>query len=169
MGLSASSLKDKARQCREVSFSGLFDRCMSPSQRVAHVSDTVERLLSTQTRDMHAVMNSCGHDNPFGVHVNSRGAVGHRNSCNSHAADLRGEMKAFSTSTRCKVGRPAGKELAPLQQAPEELHVETWGPVPHMVLACGFPRRWKSFRGVLFRWLVLHVLITLLCHLDQAE
>ena len=29
-------------------------------------------------------------------------------------------------STRLGVGRPAGKELAPLQQAPEKLHVETW-------------------------------------------
>ena len=35
--------------------------------------------------------------------------------------------------------------------------------------ACRFPRRWKSFRGVLFRWHVPHVLITLLCHLVQAE
>ena len=68
---------------------------MSPSQRVAHVSDSVA-LLSTQTRDMHAVMNSCGsvhgvvmHDNSSGVHVTSRGAVEHRNSCNSHGADVR--------------------------------------------------------------------------------
>ena len=35
-------------------------------------------------------------------------------------------MKSLSTSTRCGVRRPAGKELALLQQAPEELHVETW-------------------------------------------
>ena len=60
LGLYASSLKGKARQCREVSFSELFDRCMSPYQRVAHVSDSVKRLWSTQIRDMHAVMNSCG-------------------------------------------------------------------------------------------------------------
>ena len=37
-----------------------------------------------------------------------------------------GGTKALSTSTRCKVGRPAVKELAPFQQAPEKLHVETW-------------------------------------------
>ena len=105
------------------SLTALFDRCMSPSQRVAHVSDSVGRLLCTQTRDMHVVMNSCGsvhggglHVNSFGVHVNSRGAVGHRNSFNSHAAELREETKTMSTSTRCKVGRPAGKERAPLQQ-----------------------------------------------------
>ena len=92
--------------------------------------DSVARLLFTQTRDMHVVMNSCGSvhgggmlDNSFGVHVNSLGAVGHRNSC---AAELRGETKTVSTSTRCKVGRPPGKELAALQQAPEKLHVETW-------------------------------------------
>ena len=96
---------------------------MSQSQRVAHVSDSVARLLSTQTRDMHVVMNSRGsvhggvmHDNSNDVlHVTSRGAVEHRNSCNSHAAELRGETKTMSTSTRCKVGRPAGKERALLQ------------------------------------------------------
>ena len=55
-------------------------------------------------------MNSCGsmhgvvmHDNSSGVHVNSRGAVGHRNACNSHADELREETKALSSSTRCKV------------------------------------------------------------------
>ena len=77
-------------------------------------------------------MNSFGsmhgavtHDNSFGVHVNSRGSVEHRNSCNSHAAELRGGTKPLSImSTRCKVGRPAGKELAPSQQASEKLHVE---------------------------------------------
>ena len=56
---------------------------MSPSQRVAHVFDSVARLLTTQTRNMHASMNSCGsmngavmHDNSSGVHVNSCGARG---------------------------------------------------------------------------------------------
>ena len=70
-------------------------------------------------------MNSCGlvrgavmHDNSSGVHVGSCGAVGHRNSCNSHAADLRVEMKTLSTSTRCGVRRPAEKE--------PKLHDETW-------------------------------------------
>ena len=67
-----ASASAEARKCSEGSISALFDRCMSPSQRVAHVSDSVARLLSTQTRDMHAVMNSCGsmhgvvmHDNSF--------------------------------------------------------------------------------------------------------
>ena len=35
-------------------------------------------------------------------------------------------MKALSTRTRCKVGRPAEKELAPFQQASPNLHEETW-------------------------------------------
>ena len=47
--LSASALLE-ARKCRDVSFSSLFVRCMSPSQRVAHVSDSVTRLLITPTR-----------------------------------------------------------------------------------------------------------------------
>ena len=81
----------QARKCRDASFSSLFVRCMSPSQRVAHVSDSVTRLLTTPTRDMH--MNSCGsmhgsvmHDNSSGMHVNSCGALGHKNSCHVHAA-----------------------------------------------------------------------------------
>ena len=78
-----------------MSFSALFDRCMSPSHRVPHVSDSVARLLTT--RDMHVSMNSCGsmhgpvmHDNSSVVHVNSCGALGHRNSCNLHAAGVLG-------------------------------------------------------------------------------
>ena len=133
IGLSASSLKGKARQCSDVSFSALFDRCMSPSQRVAHVSDTVARLLTTQTRDMHASMNSCGsmhgavmHENSFGVHVNSCGALGHRNSCNLHAAGVQGGTKASSMSTRFGVRCLAVEKLASPQQAPGILHDETW-------------------------------------------
>ena len=43
------------------------------------------------------------HDNAYWVlHVNSRGAVEHM-----HAVELRVETKTMSTSTRCKVGRPA--------------------------------------------------------------
>ena len=53
--LSASA---EALKCSDSSFSSLFVRCMSPSQRVAHVSDSVTRLLTTPTRDMH--INSCG-------------------------------------------------------------------------------------------------------------
>ena len=90
-------MKGKARQCSDAPLSALFDRCVSPSQRVAHASDSVARLLTTRTRDMHAFMNSCGsmhgavmYDNSFGVHVNSCGALGHRNSCNLHAAGVQG-------------------------------------------------------------------------------
>ena len=70
LGRSAWALKSKARKCREVSFSELFDRCMSPSQRVEHVSNSVARLLNRRG-SMHGVVM---HDNPFGVHLNSRGA-----------------------------------------------------------------------------------------------
>ena len=45
------------------------------------------------------------HVDSFGdVHVNSRGAMEHRNSCNLHASELREGMKSLSMSTRCKVG-----------------------------------------------------------------
>ena len=58
--------------------------------------------------------------------MNSCVAVGHKNSCNSHAAYLREETKASSSSTRCGVRRSAEKELAPFQQASPKLHDETW-------------------------------------------
>ena len=109
---------------------------MSPSQRVAHVSDSVARLLTTQTRNMHASMNSCGsmhgavmHDNSSGVHVNSCGALGHRNSCNLHAAGVLEGTKALSTSTRIGVRCPAVEKLASPQQAPGSLHGEIWASI----------------------------------------
>ena len=59
---------------------------------------------------MHGNMNSCGsvhgggvHDNSTGMHVNSCGALGHRNSCNLHAAGVRGGTMAPSMSTRLGV------------------------------------------------------------------
>ena len=134
LGRSVSALQGKARKCSEVSFSELFDRCMSPSQRVAHVSDCVTSLLSTPTRDMH--INSCGsmhdsvmHDNSSGMHVNSCGAVGHKNSCHVHAAEVRRGTKAPSTSTRLGVRCPAVEELASPQQAPGSLHGEVWASI----------------------------------------
>ena len=129
--LSASA---EARKCRDVSFSSLFVRCMSPSQRVAHVSDSVTRLLTTPTRDMH--INSCGsmhgsvmHDNSSGMHVNSCGALGHKNSCHVHAAEVRRGTKAPSMSTRLGVRCPAVEKLASPQQAPGSLHGEVWASI----------------------------------------
>ena len=94
-GAESASALPEARKSSDSSFSSLFVRCMSPSQRVAHVSDSVTSLLSTPTRDMH--INSCGsmhgsvmHDNSSGMHVNSCGALGHKNSCHVHAAEVRG-------------------------------------------------------------------------------
>ena len=76
-------------------------------------------------------MNSCGsvhgvvmHDNSSGVHVNSWCALGHKNSCNLHAAGVQGRTKALSKSTRLGVGRPAVEKLASPQQASPKLHVE---------------------------------------------
>ena len=94
-----------ARQRRQVSvFQDSFVSCMSPSQRVLHVSQFLAQLSSKQdARDMHAVTNSCGfvhgvfmHDSSSGVHVNSCGAVEHRNSCHSHAAGVQGRTKTSS-------------------------------------------------------------------------
>ena len=129
----------------------------------ARVSDSVTRLLTTPTRDMHR--NSCGsmhgsvmHDNSSGMHVNSCGALGHTNSCHVHAAEVRGGTKAPSMSTRLGVRCPAVKELASPQQAPGSLHGEVWASILQNQ-GRRFSGRWKSYRGVQSLWPVLHVLI----------
>ena len=127
----------KAWNCRQSSdFDDLFVPCMSPSQRV-HLVDSVVSLSSSQdTHNMHGDMNSCGsvhggvmHDNSSGMHVNSYGALGHKNSCHVHAAEVRGGTKALSTSTRLGVRCPAVEELASPQQAPGSLHGEVWASI----------------------------------------
>ena len=49
--------------------------------------------------------------------VNSCGALGHKNSCHAHAAEVRGGTKAPSMSTRLGVRCPAVEKLASPQQA----------------------------------------------------
>ena len=88
-------------------------------------------LVSNSSCGAHGVggMNSCGsmhgfvmHDNSFKVHVNSCGALEHRNSCNLHAAGVQGGTKASSMSTRLRVGCPAVEKLASPRQALGRLH-----------------------------------------------
>ena len=127
----------KARQCSQ-SFADLFVPCTSPSQRV-HLVDSVVQLSSSQdTHNMHGDVNSCGSVHGGGVHVNSpwmhgnsRGALGHINSCHVHAAQVRGGTKAFSMSTRIGVRCPAVEKLASPQQAPGKLHDEVWASILH--------------------------------------
>ena len=106
-GTRSSALKGKVRQRRQISeFEDSFVPCTSPSQRV-HLVNSLVRLSSSQdTHDMHGDMNSWGsvhggvHVNSSGiVHLNSGGAVVHRNSCNSHAAEVHGGTKRLSTCT----------------------------------------------------------------------
>ena len=52
------------------------------------------------------------HDNSLVVHENSWGALGHKNSCSSHAAGVRGGTKAPSTSTRVRVRRSVVEKVA---------------------------------------------------------
>ena len=69
-------------------------------------------LVSQNSSLSHGLgaMNSCGfmhgvdmHDNSFVVHEKSCSAVGHKNSCSSHAAGVQGGTKASSMSTRLGV------------------------------------------------------------------
>ena len=149
---------------------GIVVMCLSPRCLFAaclHLN--VSRMCLTLS------MNSCGsmhgavmHDNSSGMHVNSCGALGHRNSCNLHAAEVRGGTKAPSMSTRLEVRCLAVEKLASPQQAPGSLHVR-YGPASYRTRARRFSGRWKSYRGVQSLWPVLHVLIILLSHLGQAE
>ena len=69
------------------------------------------------------------------VCVNSGGAVVHRHSCNSHAAEVQGGTKPLSMSTRCMDRRPAVGKLDCLQQASGRLHGEAWaGRVGSLIL-----------------------------------
>ena len=92
-------------------------------------------LVSENSCGSHGLgaMNSCGsmhgvviHDKSSGVHVTSWDALGHKKSCNLHAAGVQGGTKALSTSTRFGVGRPTVEKLASPQQASPKLHVEAW-------------------------------------------
>ena len=67
-------------------------------------------------------INSCGEHGS---------ALGHKNSCNVHAAEVRGGTKALSMSTRLGVRCPAVEELASPQQAPGSLHEEVWASILH--------------------------------------
>ena len=132
LGRSVSAMPGKARQCSS-SFANLFVPCTSPSQRV-HLVDSVVQLSSSQdTHNMHGDVNSCGsvhgvgvHDNSSGMHGNSCGALGHKNSCHVHAAEVRRGTKALSTSTRVRVRRSAVEKLASPQQTSSKLRVEVW-------------------------------------------
>ena len=172
-GAESASALPEARKSSDSSFSSLFVRCMSPSQRVARVSDSVTSLLTTPTRDMH--INSCGsmhgsvmHDNSSGMHVSSCGALGHKNSCHVHAAEVRRGKKAPSTSTRLGVRCPAVEELA-LHSRHQEACMERYGPAYFKTRARRFSGRWKSFQGLQQLWPVLHVLIILLSHLGRQN
>ena len=121
-------------------------------------------------------MNSCGfmhgvrvHDNSLVVHENSWGAPGHKNSCSSHAAGVRGGTRAPSTSTRVGVGRSAVEKLASPQQTSSKLHVEVWEGLFEQPRDEFFSGGGNCAGGVLLRGLVLHVLMILLSHLGQAE
>ena len=92
-------------------------------------------LVSQNSSLSHGLgaMNSCGsmhglcmHDNSLVVHENSWGALGHKNSCFSHAAGVRGGTEAPSTSTRIRSRRSAVEKLASPQQTSSKLHVDVW-------------------------------------------
>ena len=136
-GTCSSALKGKVWKRRQsLEFEDCFVPCTSPSQRVHLFNSFVRPSSSQDTHDRHRDMNSCRsvhgggvHVNSSGMHLNSGDAVGHRNSCNLHAAGVLGGTKASSMSTRIGVRCPAVEKLASPQQAPESLHGEVWNSI----------------------------------------
>ena len=134
----------KAWNCSQSSdFVDLFVPCTSPSQRV-HLVDSVVRLSSSQdTHDMHGDMNSCGSVHGGGgheVHVNSCGALGHKNSCHVHAAEVRRGTEAPSMSTRLGVRCPAVESLL-LHSRHQEVCMVRYGPAYYKTRARRFSGR----------------------------
>ena len=134
------------RMCNDIDLDSVF----VPHSRFSLCSSVVSG--SSQRND------SCGEHGS---------ALGHKNSCNSHAVEQRRLVRVLDLVFG--VGRLAAEELASPQQIPGRLHDETWAGLFCGTRARGFPGWWKSFRSVLLQWLVLHVLITLLSDLGQAE
>ena len=82
-------------------FDSAFDSAFIPHARSFSFRPS---LVSDTSCGVHGVggLNACGfmhgvvmHDNSLGVREKSRCVVGHGNSCNSHADELRGETKGF--------------------------------------------------------------------------
>ena len=132
-----------------------LDSVFVPHSRSFSLCSSVVCKVSNNSQSI----NSCGEHGS---------ALGHKNSCNLHAAGVLGGTKALSLSTRLGVGRPAVEKLASSQQTLLKMHVETWAGLLQ-TRARRFSGRWKSFRVVLSVWRVLHVLTILLSHLGQAE
>ena len=150
----------------------VVDSVADPSSRVQRVNAAL--LENSHSHNSPARM----HDNSsarslHGLHVarsvqNSLNSVGDRG-VRGRGVCVPGETKSLCTSTWLGVRCPAVEKLASPQQAPGSLHGEVWASIFHRNRARRFSGKWKSYRGVLSKWLVLHVLITLLCHLGQAE
>ena len=132
-GQACSSKSGDLSECSAVD--SAFDSAFVPHARLFSLHPS---LVSNNSCGAHGVggTNSCGsvhgvvmHDNSSGVHVNSCGALGHRNSCNLHAAGVLGGTKVLSASTRLGVGRLVVEKLASPQQASSKLHVEMWASI----------------------------------------
>ena len=178
-GIGESSLALNRQPCRKRDDSSCsatdsaFDSAFIPYARLFSLHPS---LVSNNSCGVHGVgaMNSCGcmhdvvmHDNSS-VHVNSCGALEHRNSCHVHAAEVRRGTKAPSMSTRLGVWCPAVEKLASPQQAPGSLHGEVWT----SILQNQGPKIFREVEivpGCAVTVPVLHVLIILLSHLGQAE
>ena len=103
-----------------------LDSVFVPHSRLFSLCSSVVSKVSNSSQSIY----SCGEHGS---------ALGQKNSCNVHAAEVRGGTKAL------------------------------YGPAYFKTRARRFSGRWKSFQGVQQLWPVLHVLIILLSHLGQAE
>ena len=137
-------------------------RVESPSSRVARVTSALHNLCLAHSPSIPA-HNSHARMSHARCVVNSVGDTedGRR------LSRVPGGTKSLSTSSLTVVRCPAVEKLASPQQAPGSLHDQMWAGIFQKQGPKIF-REVESYLGVLYVWLVFHVLITLLSHLGQA-
>ena len=80
-----------------------------------------------------------------------------------------GRNKAFKYGFLVQSQAVCWKKRSFSQQQSRKVHEEMWASLLKKQGSADFTGRWKSFRGVLPWWPVLHVLIILLSHLGQVQ
>ena len=118
-----SDVLRRASGSKDSSVVVMHGHCMRSNFDLDSVFVPRSRSFSLCSSLVSKVSNSSQSINSCGEHG---GALGHKNSCNLHAAEVLGGTTALSMSTRLGVGRPAVEKLASPQQASGRLHEETW-------------------------------------------
>ena len=169
----SSACGARAEAGRHDSIESVFDRCADPVTRFRRVTSVMHHNLGFLSHAHSTARNSqLEHSRATVVHgrvsSNSENSVGDTEEGGQRFC-VPGGTKSLSTSTR--LGSGVLLCMGPLIHSRRllKLHVEMWEGLFCVTRARRFSGKWKSYRGVLSVWPVLHVLIILLSHLGQAE